>query len=260
MRADLMAGLGRGRGKSNAEPMRPADPTGTRRDILKIASQEFARNGLSGARVDAIAARTRSSKRMIYYYFGDKEGLYLRVLEDAYRLVREGEAKLDTEGLSPIEALRQLVKFTFDHHHQNEDFIRLVMIENIHQAKYLGRSDAITGLNASAIDHVSRIYDAGVSQGVFRPDIDPVELHWVISAMCFFNVSNRATFSKIFGRDFGAEEALDRLRRTAVDTVLRYVVLPDAFPSDPVVPAQGDISVRGFPKSAQRIREWTGRS
>lgn len=205
---------------------RTQDPEGTRRNILEIASEEFAMNGLSGARIDEIAARTRSSKRMIYYYFGDKEGLYIRALEDAYRLVREGEAKLDTDGLPPLEALRRLVEFTFDHHHQHEEFIRMVMIENIHHGQYLERSDVISSLNVTAIDHIARIYQRGVTEGAFRAGIDPVELHWQVSALCFFNVSNRATFSKIFGRDMGAADELAKLRRNSVDMVLRFVALP----------------------------------
>jgi AcrR family transcriptional regulator len=206
---------------------RTQDPEGTRRNILEIASEEFAMNGLSGARIDEIAARTRSSKRMIYYYFGDKEGLYIRALEDAYRLVREGEAKLDTDGLPPLEALRRLVEFTFDHHHQHEEFIRMVMIENIHHGQYLERSDVISSLNVTAIDHIARIYQRGVAEGAFRAGIDPVELHWQVSALCFFNVSNRATFSKIFGRDMGSPAELAKLRRNAVDMVLRFVALAE---------------------------------
>ncbi|WP_199227015.1 TetR family transcriptional regulator [Aminobacter sp. AP02] len=211
------------RRKAKSATTRTQDPEGTRQNILEIASEEFALNGLSGARIDEIAARTRSSKRMIYYYFGDKEGLYLSALENAYRLVREGEAKLDIEGLSPVEALSRLVEFTFDHHHQHEEFIRMVMIENIHHGQFLERSEAIRELNVTAIDHIARIYARGVSEGLFREGIDPVELHWQVSALCFFNVSNRATFSKIFGRDFGTEEQLDRLRRNSVDMVVRFV-------------------------------------
>jgi AcrR family transcriptional regulator len=218
-------------GRSDAGAPRVQDPEGTRRDILEIASEEFALNGLSGARIDEIAARTRSSKRMIYYYFGDKEGLYLRALENAYRLVREGEAKLDTADLPPLEALERLVEFTFDHHHQHEEFIRMVMIENIHHGQYLDRSDVIRELNATAIDHIARIYERGVMDGMFREGIDPLELHWQVSALCFFNVSNRATFSRIFGRDLGSEVALARLRRNAVDMVLRFVVRPHALPT-----------------------------
>jgi AcrR family transcriptional regulator len=199
------------------------DREGTRRNILEIASEEFALNGLSGARIDEIAARTRASKRMIYYYFDDKEGLYLAALEDAYRLVREGEAKLDTKGLPPVEALRKLVEFTFDHHQGHEEFIRMVMIENIHHGEYLDRSQVIRDLNTRAIDNIAEIYSRGVREGVFREGLDPLELHWQVSALCFFNVSNRATFSKIFGRDLSAEDYVGTLRRNVVDMVLRFV-------------------------------------
>jgi AcrR family transcriptional regulator len=165
---------------------------------------------------------------MIYYYFGDKEGLYLRALENAYREVREGEAHLDIEGLSPVAALTRLVEFTFDHHHRHEEFIRMVMIENIHNGQYLAQSKAIRELNVTAIDHIARIYSRGVEDGVFRPDLDPVELHWQISALCFFNVSNRKTFSMIFGRDFGAPAQLDRLKRNTVEMLLRFVTTAQA--------------------------------
>src|SRR3569832_1679209 len=176
--------------RAEVKRTRAQDPEGTRRDILAVASKEFALSGLSGARIDEIAAQTKSSKRMIYYYFGDKEGLYLRALESAYKLVREGEAKLDTDDLPPMEALKRLVEFTFDHHHRHEEFIRMVMIENIHHGQYLERSDAIGNLNVTAIDHIARIYKRGVAGGVFRRGVDPVELHWAVSALCFFNVSN----------------------------------------------------------------------
>ena len=226
-----MKAKGVSRRRNGERGARLQDPEGTRRNILEIASEEFALNGLSGARIDVIAARTRSSKRMIYYYFEDKEGLYLRALENAYRLVREGEAKLDTDGLPPLDALRRLVEFTFDHHRHHEEFIRMVMIENIHQGQYLERSDVIRNVNETAIDHIARIYERGVSEGVFRSGIDPVELHWQVSALCFFNVSNRATFSKIFGRDLGEESAQARLRSNTVDMVLRFVGRPEVLQS-----------------------------
>ncbi|TIM35535.1 MAG: TetR/AcrR family transcriptional regulator [Mesorhizobium sp.] len=214
--------------KPEASTTRIQDPEGTRRNILEIASKEFALNGLSGARIDEIAARTRFSKRMIYYYFGDKEGLYLRALENAYRQVREGEAQLDIEGLPPVAALTRLVEFTFDHHHRHEEFIRMVMIENIHHGQYLEQSDAIRELNVTAIDHISRIYSRGVEEGVFRPGLDAIELHWQVSALCFFNVSNRTTFSMIFGRDFGAPAQLERLKRNSVEMLLRFVAKDEA--------------------------------
>ena len=154
-----MAAAGKNSEKQATEAKaRTQDPEGTRQNIIEIASEEFALNGLSGARIDEIAARTRSSKRMIYYYFGDKEGLYLACLERAYRMVREGEAKLDVQDLPPIDALKRLVEFTFDHHHRHEDFIRMVMIENIHNAQFLAHSSEIRRLNATAIDTITDVY------------------------------------------------------------------------------------------------------
>jgi AcrR family transcriptional regulator len=222
----------KGERDGRATRTRTQDPDGTRQNILEIASEEFALNGLSGARIDEIAARTRSSKRMIYYYFKDKESLYLQALENAYRKVREGEAGLEIEGMEPVEALKRLVGFTFDHHHQHEEFIRMVMIENIHRGQYLDRSDTIRQLNLTAIDHIARIYERGVREEVFRPGLDPLELHWQISALCFFNVSNRATFSKIFGRDFGAPELLQALRQHVIEMVLRFVTRSQRLPAD----------------------------
>ncbi|PXA97860.1 TetR family transcriptional regulator [Nostoc sp. 3335mG] len=210
-------------------PTRQQDPEGTRQNIIEVASQEFALNGLSGARIDDIAAKTRSSKRMIYYYFGDKEGLYLSALENAYAQVREGEAKLDIAGLSPVEGLKRLVEFTFEHHHQHEDFIRMVMIENIHHGEFLARSSVIRDLNVTAIAHIGELYERGLKEGQFRAGLDPIEIHWQISALCFFNVSNRATFSQLFGRDFGAAEAQERLKANTVEMVLRFVAKPDAI-------------------------------
>ena len=195
----------RKRARNSAPQPRVPDREGTRQNIIEIATEEFAENGLAGARIDEIAARTKASKRMIYYYFEDKEGLYLSVLEAAYEKVRSVEAKLDLEHLQPVDALKRLVQFTFDHHHSNEDFIRLVMIENIHHGEYLARSKVIQSLNVTAIGTIERLYDRGVRDGAFRRGIDPIDLHWQISALCFFNVSNRATFSKIFGRDLTAE-------------------------------------------------------
>lgn len=205
-----------GRGRTN-------DPEGTRRNIIEVATEEFAHRGLSGARIDEIAAKTKCSKRMIYYYFENKEGLYLKVLEEAYRRVRADEAELHLEDLPPREALERLVGFTFDHHNAHEDFIRLVMIENIHHADYLRRSPVIQKLNLSAIDAVKRLLERGARDGAFRTDIDPVELHWKISALCFFNVSNRATFSAIFERDLESPAPLGSLREGVVDMIVRHV-------------------------------------
>lgn len=212
--------------KEKSEKPAKRDPEGVRRDILRIASEEFARNGLSGARIDEIAARTKTSKRMLYYYFGDKDGLYKKCLETAYARVRGGEEELDLGGLPPDQALARLVGFTFDHHRQNPDFIRMVMIENIHDADYIKSSDAVHAMNHAAIDKLAQIIQRGQAQGLFRSDLDAVELHWQISAMSFFNVSNQPTFSVLFGGDLFTETGQKKLRDRVVDMVLRSVCNP----------------------------------
>src|SRR6266436_4482960 len=135
-------GHGRKTGRRQVAERRAQDPNGTRRNILEIATDEFGNKGFSGARVDDIAARTNTSKRMIYYYFGDKEGLFAAVLEEAYSRIRQ---------IEPESALRALVGFTFDYQNANESFIRLVMTENIHNGVHLARSRRIEELNFSAI-------------------------------------------------------------------------------------------------------------
>lgn len=210
------------------------NPEAVQADILRVAVSEFAKNGLSGARIDEIAARTTTSKRMIYYYFSDKETLYASALEAAYAKVRDGEGKLDLAGLPPEDALAKLVAFTFDHHRRNPDFIRMVMIENIHHADFLARSKVIRGLNTPAIDKLAEIIHRGEEAGTFRPGIDPTELHWQISALSFFNVSNRPTFSALFGKALYSRAGQAALRDNAVEMILRYVCnrkdQPDAEP------------------------------
>ena len=199
------------------------DPERTMADILAVATREFADKGLSGARIDEIAAATRTSKRMIYYYFESKEGLYIAVLEEAYRRIRQIEAELQLEDLSPEDALRKLVGFTFDYQLANPDFIRLVMNENIHRGEFLAQSRSIQQLNVPAIGAVESVYRRGVKDGVFRKDIDPVDLHMSISALCFFNVSNRHTFSLIFKRDLESPRAVGARRDSIVEMIVRFV-------------------------------------
>ncbi|WP_267138326.1 TetR/AcrR family transcriptional regulator [Anianabacter salinae] len=203
------------------------NPEAVKSDILRIATELFAANGLSGTRIDEIAARTETSKRMIYYYFGDKEGLYARVLEAAYAKVREGEKKLNLEGLTAADALAELVSFTFDHHRKSPEFIRMVMIENIHHAQYLKRSEVIRTVNVAAIDRLAEIIRRGEAEGAFRPGLDPVALHWQISALSFFNVSNRPTFSALFGPGLFGPEGQNALRGQAVDMILSHVKVND---------------------------------
>ncbi len=205
------------------EAGRTNDPARTMAEILAVATHEFADKGLTGARIDEIAATTRTSKRMIYYYFGSKDGLYLAVLEEAYRRMRAIESDLHLDDLPPLQALQRLVEFTYDHHRDNEDFIRLVMNENIQRGDYLRQSNSIQQLNQNAIRSVRDVYDRGVGQGVFRPGLDPVDIHSAISAFTFFNVSNRHTFGVIF-QDRASKDKADTLKREhVVELILRFV-------------------------------------
>lgn len=200
------------------------DPDRVKRDIVNAAIEEFARSGLSGAKIDDISAKTDTSKRMIYYYFGDKIGLYERALEAAYQKVRDGERKLDLDALAPRDALEALVAFTFDHHRRNPDFIRMVMIENVHHADYLRQSEVIRELNAGAISRLENLIARGEASGDFRPGVDATELHWQISALSVFNVSNKPTFSALFGKSIYTRAGQSRLRDRAVAMVLGDVL------------------------------------
>jgi len=202
---------------------RTNDPARTMAGILEVATAEFANKGLSGARIDEIAAATRTSKRMIYYYFGSKEGLYIAVLEESYRRMRSIEAGLHLEDLPPEQALRRLVEFTFDHHQGNPDYIRLVMTENMERGAYLAQSKSIQELNVPAIEAIRRLYDRGVAQGVFRPGLDPIDIHASISALTFFNVSNQHTFDLIFKREAGTPRSIAARRNSIVEMVVRFV-------------------------------------
>lgn len=202
---------------------RVVNPEANRQNIIEVATAEFSQHGLAGARVDEIASKTDCSKRLIYYYFGDKEGLYLAVLENVYRRVRSVESELDFDHAPPEEAMRRMVGFRFDHHFQNRDFVRLVTIENIHEARFLKQSGVIRELSAAAVERVARIYQRGVEAGVFRDGIEPVDIHWQISAMSFYNVSNRDTFSALFGIQLDAPGNVARLRANVIESVLRFV-------------------------------------
>lgn len=196
------------------------DPEGVRRSILAAARREFVENGLSGARVDEIAAQTATSKRMIYYYFGDKEGLYRAVLEAMYERIRSFERSLDLGSLPPREAMMKLVGFTFDYHVENHDFVRMVMVENVHHARNLSASSEIAGLNRSVIDVIREIYERGVATGLFRPGYTPLDIHLTASALSFYNVSNRATVGQVFGYDMCAPDHQARRRAMTIDAVL----------------------------------------
>ena len=205
------------------EPTRTNDPERTQANILQVAEVEFGEKGLAGARIDEIAAATRTSKRMIYYYFGSKEGLYLAVLEESYRRVRDIEAELHLQDLEPEQALRRLVAFTFDHHLNHENYIRLVMSENINRGQFLAQSPRIQELNVPAISAIRNLYQRGVKLGQFRTGLDAVDIHASISALSFFNVSNRHTFGLIFKLDMRSSAYIAHRRDNVVEMIVRFM-------------------------------------
>jgi AcrR family transcriptional regulator len=202
---------------------RARDADRTRAEILDVATGVFADQGYSGARVDEIAARTRTTKRMLYYYFGSKEGLYLAVLERAYTGIRALEQQVDVEHLAPAEALRQVAEITFDHHEAHPDFIRLVAIENIHRAEHLARSAVLDRLASPALEVLTGILERGRVAGVFRADVDALDVHMVISSFCVFRIANRHTWKTIFRRDMLDPARRVRYRRLLGDLVLEYL-------------------------------------
>ena len=190
-------------------------------DILTVAVSEFAAHGLAGARVDAIAARTRTSKRMLYYHFGSKEGLYAAALDHAFRVVRQTEP--DYEALPPMEALRAWVGFVFDAHARNPEFVRMVMGENLVGGRFIREAQAIQALNQASLQHPRRILERGQAEGSMRHDVRPIDVYTNVVAMSFYFVSNRHTFSAIFEPDVAAAQAATERRRVVVDTIERQV-------------------------------------
>jgi AcrR family transcriptional regulator len=202
-------------------PERSRDRERTQVEILDVATKEFAEHGYSGARVDEIAERTRTTKRMLYYYFGSKEGLFVAVLERAYAAIREAEREVDVEHLDPVAAIRALAELTFDHHENHPDFIRLVSIENIHRGEHMGES--LQAINAPAVERIERILQAGREAGVFRRDVDAVDLHMLVSSYCVFRVANRHTWQALFNRDLLEAGRRERYRAMLGDVVVEYL-------------------------------------
>ncbi len=202
---------------------RKNNPEKTREDILQAAIQEFVEQGLAGARVDAIADRTATSKRMIYYYFGSKEQLYLECLIKLYGDIRKTEHSLDLESLSAEQAILRLVEFTFDHHDLNVDFVRIVCTENIHYGEFVKQAPVIGEMSSLVLEALGRVLRRGVEEGVFRPGIEVIDLHMLMSSFSFYRVSNRHTFGEIFQIDLSDEAIKLRHKQMLCEAVLNYI-------------------------------------
>jgi AcrR family transcriptional regulator len=202
---------------------KPKAPEANRARIVAAAIAEFAARGFKGASMDAIAARTHTTRALINYYFGSKEKLYIEVLERVYAEIREAEEALDLDHLAPVDALRRIVEFTYNYYLTHEYFVRLVVAENQARGRHLRKSRTIRTLNRPIIDRLARVIERGQAQGLFRRDLDPVEVHKSIAALGMFNVTNRYTFGAIFQRDMGAKGDVAGRRNIAVGMILSYL-------------------------------------
>ena len=199
------------------------DPQRTSAAILSASVKEFTEKGYGGARIDAIASRAGVNKRMLYHYFGNKEALYVAVLEGSYTAIRSAEHGLRLSERDPVEAMTDLVLFTWRYYQAHPEFLSLLNTENLHRAKFLKRSARIFELNSPLIERISQVLQHGVDQGVFRSGTDPVKVYVSIAALGFFYLSNRWTLSTIFRRDFQARDEVESWGRHMVDVTLSYL-------------------------------------
>lgn len=210
-------------GPRGTEPPRPRDAERTKAAILKAARDEFCTNGFNGARVDAIAARARANKRLLYHYFGNKEALYLAVLLDAYQEIRRGERELRISQYDPVEAVDRIIRFTFRHFLANPWFPRLLSVENLQNAKFVKQIENLDEIRSPIVGELKEIIARGHASGVFRTDVDPMQLYISIISLCYFYVSNMKTLSVVFGRDLGEFSLIQEREAQAVQMVLDYL-------------------------------------
>jgi AcrR family transcriptional regulator len=202
---------------------KPKAPEANRAGIVAAAIDEFAARGFKGASMDAIAARTNTTRALINYYFGSKEKLYIAVLEQVYGEIREAEGKLDLDHLPPVDAVRRIVEFTYTYYIRHEGFVRLVVAENQARGRHLRKSKMMRTLNRPIIDRLARVIDRGQSEGRFRADVDPVEVHKAIAALGMFNITNQYTFGSIFQRAMGAKGDVARRCEMVTELILSYL-------------------------------------
>ncbi len=211
---------------------RPHDAKRTRASILDAGRVVFAEKGYSGANVNEIVALARTTKPMIYYHFGSKEGLFAAVLEEVYAGMREFEQSVQVSDLPPTDAMRRLVEVTFDYHAAHPDWVRLISVANIHGAEHIDGSATIASRNSAVVEILRSLLDRGAAAGVFRAGVDPLHLHLLMASFCFYRVSNRHTWKVIFNRDLGTAAEAAAQRRLVVDAVLQYLKPDDGASRD----------------------------
>lgn len=210
---------------------RPRDSALTKESILRAATYEFCRNGLGGARVEAIAQRAKANMRLLYAYFGDKSGLYIAVLEHVYTEIRAAEQQLNLDNLDPIAAMRELVNFTFTFFGEHQDYIALINTENLQRARNMRKSRKIAELTLPLVTSIENILRRGSASNVFRKDVDPINLYISITALSYFHVSNRYTLSTMFGKDLGDPKWLEERRDHAQEMIFTWLTTEGTKPN-----------------------------
>ncbi|WP_028745577.1 TetR/AcrR family transcriptional regulator [Rhizobium mesoamericanum] len=209
--------------RQSSERVLQRDPERTRAAILEAATKEFAENGIGGARVDAIAERAGTNKRMLYHYFGDKEQLYLRVLEEAYVGIRTAERELNIGDRTPQEGIGELALFTWRYFLKHPEFLSLLGTENLHKARWLRQSVRLKELHSHLIGELSEVLERGKEAGVFVASADPLHVYLTIASLGYFYLSNQYTLSTIFGRDLVEPRNLDAWERHIVHVTLASI-------------------------------------
>ena len=204
-------------------PVRPRDAEKTKASILKAARDEFCEQGFNGARVDAIAARAKANKRLLYHYFGNKEALYQAVLLDAYQEIRRGERELRISQYDPVEAIDRVIRFTFRHFLANPWFPRLLSVENLQNAKFVKQIKNLDEIRSPIVGELQEIVKRGHAEGTFRTDVDPMQLYISIISLCYFYVSNMQTLSVVFGKDLSQFALIQDREAQAVQMVVDYL-------------------------------------
>lgn len=197
-------------------PAARRDPAGSREALVTAAVAEFARKGFEGARVDEIAAAAGVNKQLVYHYYGSKQGLYLAALESVYVQIREKERRLSLGELAPLEAMAQLVGFSFDYLLEHPEFIALLADENRNKGVHVLASEKLRQMHTPFRDMLAATLKKGVADGVFRDDFDPVNVYISIAGISYFFFSNNHTLSAIFGRRLDSRAALAARRRHVI--------------------------------------------
>jgi|OM-RGC.v1.011614880 AcrR family transcriptional regulator len=195
-------------------------------DLIASARTEFAKNGFALAGIEAIAESTGLNKKMIYHYFGSKEGLYIAVLEDVYVGIRNMEKNLDLRHLAPLDAIQKLVEATWEYYLNNPEFLALVNQENLLRAQYLKKSGIVKRRTSTLLKAVKEVLDRGVKEGSIRPGIDPMQLNHSIAGLGFYYLNNRFTNTELYSFDHMTPAALEARRAFIVDIMMRFVSLP----------------------------------